>query len=167
MLAAQRFNWFHLALGIGYDSASDIRDCYLHFPYPFLLAVPGHNVRVTPLTDAERDHNLEMLRFISDETARRGLQFQLGLWTHAYQWINSPKAQYLIEGLTPETHAPYCRDALRALLRACPSISGVTFRIHGESGVPEGNYDLWKTIFTGVATCGRRVRIDMHAKGMD
>jgi hypothetical protein len=167
MLAAQRFNWFHLALGIGYDSATDIRDCYLHFAYPFLLDVPGYNVRAKPLNDAERDHNLEMLRFISDETARRGLQFQLGIWTHAYQWIDSPKANYLIEGLTPETHAPYCRDALRALLKACPSISGVTFRVHGESGVPEGNYDLWKTIFDGVVTCGRRVRIDMHAKGMD
>jgi hypothetical protein len=167
MLAAQRFNWFQLALGIGYDSESDISDCYLHFPYPFLLEVPGYNVRARPLPDAERNHNLEMLRYISDETARRGLQFQLGLWTHAYQWINSPKANYIIEGITPETHAPYCRDALCALLKACPSISGVTFRIHGESGVPEGNYDLWKTIFDGAVTCGRRVRIDMHAKGMD
>ncbi|SPE53828.1 conserved exported hypothetical protein [Verrucomicrobia bacterium] len=167
MLAAQRFNWFHLALGIGYDSASDIRDCYLHFPYPFLLETPGYDVRATPLTESERDHNLEMLRFISDETARRGLRFQLGLWTHAYQWIDSPNANYRIEGLNPETHAPYCRDALRALLKACPSISGVTFRIHGESGVPEGNYELWKTIFDGVVTCGRPVRIDMHAKGMD
>ena len=108
-----------------------------------------------------------MADFMEQQTARRGLQFQLGLWTHAYQWIDSPKANYLIEGLTPETHAPYCRDALRALLKACPSISGVTFRVHGESGVPEGNYDLWKTIFDGAVTCGRRVRIDMHAKGMD
>jgi len=167
MLATHRFNRFQLALGIGYDSASDIRDCYFHFPYPFLLEVPGYQVRAAPLPDAERDQNLAMLRFISDETARRGLQFQLGLWTHAYQWIDSPKANYYIKGLTPETHAPYCRDALRALLKACPAISGVTFRIHGESGVPEGNYDLWKTIFDGAVTCGRRVRIDMHAKGMD
>jgi hypothetical protein len=56
---------------------------------------------------------------------------------------------------------------LRALLAACPAISGVTFRVHGESGVPEGSYDLWKTIFDGVAQCGRPVEIDMHAKGMD
>jgi hypothetical protein len=95
------------------------------------------------------------------------LHFQLGLWTHAYQWTQSPKANYRIEGLTSETHAPYCRDALRAVLTACPNINGVTFRIHGESGVPEGNYDLWKTIFDGVVQCGRRVEIDMHAKGMD
>jgi hypothetical protein len=167
MLAAQRFNRFNLTLGIGYDFTTNITDCYFHFAYPFLLSVPGYNVRAVPLTDAERDLNLEMLRFISEETARRGMHFQLGLWTHAYKWTSSPKANYTIEGLTPETHAPYCRDALRAVLTACPAISGITFRIHGESGVPEGNYDLWKTIFDGVVQCGRRVEIDMHAKGMD
>ncbi len=56
---------------------------------------------------------------------------------------------------------------MRALLKACPAISGVTFRIHGESGVEEGSYEFWKTVFEGVATCGRKVEIDMHAKGMD
>ena len=167
MLAAQRFNRFHLMLGVGYDFTTGITDCYFHFAYPFLLAVPGYNVRAVPLPDTERDLNLELLRFISDEAARRGLHFQLGLWTHAYQWTNSPKANYLIEGLTPETHAPYCRDALRLVLQKCPNIKGVTFRIHGESGVPEGNYDLWKTIFDGVTQCGRKVEVDMHAKGMD
>jgi hypothetical protein len=167
MLVAQRFNRFQLMFGIGYDFTTNITDCYFHFAYPFLLSAPGYNVRAVPLADTERDHNLELLRFISDEAARRGLHFQLGLWTHAYQWTNSPGANYTIEGLTLETHAPYCRDALRALLTACPGISGVTFRIHGESGVAEGNYEFWKTIFQGVAQCGRRVEIDMHAKGMD
>ena len=61
----------------------------------------------------------------------------------------------------------YCRDALRTLLQACPAISGVTFRVHGESGVAEGSYDFWKTVFDGVARCGRKVEIDMHAKGID
>lgn len=167
MLATQRFNRFSLTLGIGYDFTTDIRDCYFHFAYPFLVPVPGYNVRAEPLPDAEREKNLKMLRFISDETARRGLHFQLGLWTHAYKWSNSPKANYIIEGLTPENHAPYCRDALRLLLQDCPAINGITFRIHGESGVPEGSYQLWKTIFDGIVQCGRRVEIDMHAKGMD
>ena len=110
--------------------------------------MPGYEVRAVPLPDAERDRNLEMLRFISEETARRGLHFQLGLWTHAYQWTQSPNANYIIEGLTPETQALYCRDALRALLTACPAIGGVTFRIHGESGVPEGNTVFGKQFLT-------------------
>ncbi|HXP60764.1 MAG TPA: hypothetical protein VN829_09745 [Dongiaceae bacterium] len=167
MLAAERFNRFSLALGLGYDFTAGIRDAYFHFAYPFLVAVPGYDVRVSGLSAAERGRNLELLRFISDETAARGLHFQLGLWTHAYKWTNSPQANHVIEGLTPESHAPYCRDALRAVLTACPAIQGVTFRVHGESGVAEGNYAFWRTVFEGLTQCGRRVELDMHAKGMD
>jgi hypothetical protein len=167
MLAAHRYNRFSLTLGLGYNSPHRVTDAYFYFAYPFLLAVPGYNVRAVPLADKERDRNLETLRYISEETAARGLQFQLGLWTHAYEWIDSPNPNYTISGLTPANHAAYCRDALTALLRACPAISGVTFRIHGESGIPEGSYDFWRTLFDGVARSGRRVEIDMHAKGMD
>lgn len=167
VLAAQRFNRFNLAFGIGYDFLTNVTDGYFLFAYPFLLPVPGYNVRVPQLPDAERDRNLEMLRFISEQTVARGLEFQLGIWMHGYQWIRSPNPNYTIEGLSPETHGPYCRDAVRALLRAVPKISGVTFRVHGESGVQEGSYQFWKTVFEGVATCGRKVEIDMHAKGMD
>lgn len=167
MLATQRYNRFNLSLGIGYDFLREVTDGYFVFAYPFFLSVPGYNVRVPQLPDAERDKNLEMLKFISEQTVARGMQFQLGLWMHGYEWINSPNPNYTIEGLTAENHGPYCRDAVRALLKACPAISGVTFRIHGESGVNEGSYEFWKLVFEGVATCGRKVEIDMHAKGMD
>jgi hypothetical protein len=108
-----------------------------------------------------------MLKFIGEQTVARGIEFQLGLWMHGYEWIDSPHANYTIEGLTKENHGPYCRDAVSALLKACPAVSGVTFRVHGESGVAEGSYDFWKTVFSGVASCGRKVEIDMHSKGMD
>ncbi len=167
MLATNRFNRVNLAFGLGYDAPSGIRDAYLYFAYPFLLQVPGYEVRATNLPEAERDANFEMLRFISDEAGARGLQFQLGLWTHAYQLTNSPNANHVITGLTPQTQAPYSRDALAIILKECPNITGVTFRIHGESGVPEGSYDLWRTIFDGLVRSGRQVELDMHAKGMD
>jgi hypothetical protein len=167
MLAANRFNRFNLTLGLGYDFVTGLRDTYFYFAYPFFLSVPGYDVRAVPLPDTERDLNLAILKFISDEAARRGLQFQLGLWTHAFQWSNSPDVNYTIAGLTPETQGAYCRDALRMLLTQCPNITGVTMRTHGESGVPEGNTDIWKTIFDGIAQCGRKVEIDLHAKGID
>jgi hypothetical protein len=167
MLATQRFNRFNLSLGLGYDFLRQVTDAYFLFAYPFLVSVPGYQVRATPLPDAERDRNLEMLKFISEQTVARGLQFQLGLWMHGIEWIDSPHANYRIEGLTRETHGAYCRDALRLLLQRCPAISGVTIRTHGESGVEEGSYDFWKTIFEGVATCGRKVEIDLHPKGLD
>jgi len=167
MLAAQRFNRFSLAFGIGHDFLRNVTDAYLLFAYPFLVDVPGYPVRASGLSDAERERNLATLRFIGEETKRRGLHFQLGLWTHGYEWIDSPRPNYTIEGLTAETHAAYCRDALRTLLTDCPTIDGVTLRVHGESGVPEGNYDFWETVFQGIVDCGRRVEIDMHPKGID
>ncbi|HEY0281950.1 MAG TPA: hypothetical protein VGC27_04940, partial [Rhizomicrobium sp.] len=75
--------------------------------------------------------------------------------------------KYVITGLTPETHAAYCRDALAALLKALPAVSSVALRIHGESGVAEGSYDFWKTVFDGVPRSGRSIEIDLHAKGID
>ncbi len=167
LLVTQRFNRFNLALGLGYDQPVGLRDAYFYFAYPFLVAVPGYDVRATNLPDAERDRNLAQLCWISDAAAAHGLDFQLGLWTHAYEWTKSPAVNHVITGLTPATHAPYCRDALALVLRECPNITGVTIRIHGESGVPEGSYDLWRTIFDGGVRSGRRVGLDLHAKGMD
>src|ERR1043166_8691863 len=69
MLAAQRFNRFSLTLGIGYDFTTGIRDCYFHFAYPFLVSPTGYDVRAVPLPADEPARNLDMLRFISDETA--------------------------------------------------------------------------------------------------
>ncbi len=167
MLASHRFNRFSLALGLGYDFPRGVTDSYFYFAYPFLLDVPGFKVRAVGLPDAERDKNLETLRFISDETAARGLHFQLGLWTHQYVFEDSPNVNYKIDGLTSANHAEYCKAALGMVLKACPAISGVTLRVHGESGIPEGSYDFWKTLFEGITGCGRKIEIDMHAKGMD
>lgn len=167
VLAGHRFNRLHLAFGLGYDSLQRVTDSYLLFLYPFLLPVPGYDVRVTNLPDAKRERNLDLLRFISEQAAVRGLDFQLGIWMHGYQLTNSPDARYVVEGLTAETHAAYCRDALTAVLRACPAIASVGLRIHGESGIAEGSYEFWGTVFDGVARCGRTVEIDLHAKGID
>jgi hypothetical protein len=167
VLAMSRFNRFNLAFGFGYDFPRGVTGDYFHFPYPYLLDVPGYKVRVVPLEDAERAHNLAMLQFVAAETATRGIQFQLGIWTHAYEWVDSPHADHHIEGLTPANHAAYCRDGLALLLKCCPQISGITLRVHGESGIPEGSYPFWQTLLEAVARSGRKVEIDLHAKGID
>jgi len=177
MLATHRFNRFNLSFGIGYDFVNEIRDSYLHFTYPFMLNVPGYDVQVTIaqpfgrkpelLGDDERARNLSLLQYISAATAERGMDFQLGLWTHAWNFDEAPNATHRITGLTPATHAAYCRDALHALLVACSAITGVTLRTHGESGVPEQSYPFWKTVFSGISAAGRKIEIDQHAKGID
>ncbi len=169
MLATNRFNRFNLAFGIGYDFTREIRDCYLHFAYPFLLDVPGYKVRAKGLPDAERDRNLEMLKFISDETAKRGMRFQLGIWTHAYEWTDSPEANYTFEGLNAANHASYCRDALHQLLMACPNIGGVTFESMVKANCSRRKLRLLENSLLRhrEGTPGRKIEIDMHAKGMD
>ena len=167
MLVTSRVNRFSFAMGMGYNSASGISDGYLLFPYPFFVNVPGYDVHAKGLSDEERERNLATLKFIGEETARRGLRFQLGIWTLAYKWVNSPNANYVTEGLTDATHASYCRDALAVLLRDVPAITGVTFRVHNESGIPKGQGGFWKTQFSAIASCGRKVEIDMHAKNME
>jgi hypothetical protein len=174
-LAAARFNRFNLSLGMGWDFPRGVTGDYLHFPYPYLVEVPGYEqVHVEPaLQRGERQRNLETLQFIAAETARRGMDFQLGLWTHAYQWTDSPNSDHHIVGLTPEIHAAYCRDALAMILKDCPQITGLTMRIHGESGIPEGSYPFWQTLFEAIPAARtpdgkpRVIEIDMHAKGLD
>jgi hypothetical protein len=167
MLATSRINRFNFSVGIGFDTLEYVTDSYFLFAYPFLLAVPGYNVRAVNLPDSERDHNLEMLQYISQQAVAHGIDFQLGIWTHGYTWEKTPHSNYTIEGITPENHAAYSRDALAALLKACPDISGVTLRTHGESGVREGSYAFWKTVFEGVPQSGRKVEIDLHTKGLN
>ena len=83
VLTASRFNRFNFAFGFGYDFPRGVTDDYFHFPYPYLVEVPGYDVRVVRLTNEvgeqnpapfsaeEREKNLEMLRFIAAETGAR------------------------------------------------------------------------------------------------
>jgi hypothetical protein len=167
MLVASRFNRFALTFGLNYDYPKGVTEDYFHFLYPYLFDVPGYSVRVTPALEAgEQRKNLETVQFIARETARRGMEFQLGLWSHGYEWVESPNAQHKIVGLTPQTHAAYCRDSLALLLKSCPEITGLTFRIHEESGIPQGQYDFWDVLFSRVKDCGRQVELDLHAKSL-
>jgi len=175
MLVAARFNRFNFALGFGYDFPKGVTGDYLHFPYPYLVEVPGYPVTITPpLAPGERQKNLQTLKFIASETGARGLDFQLGLWTHAWAWTDSPHSDHVIGGLNDTQGQPdwkkgaaYSRDALAILLKECPEITGITMRVHGESGVPEGTYDFWQTLFEAIAKAGRKVEIEMHAKGIN
>ena len=101
MLASNRFNQFNLSWGLAYDYPQVVTDSYSYFTYPFFVSVPGYEqVKATGLSDAERDRNLELLRFIAAECERRGLNFTLGLWNHAYVMSKGSTPTYPIAGLT-------------------------------------------------------------------
>ncbi len=170
MLAHSRINRFSLTLGMGYNYPGHnlwITDVYFYFAYPYLVSLPGYGIGIADLADEERRHNLEMLQFIGQEVARRGMEFQLALWTQRYDFEDVPRARQTVVGVTEANLAPYCRDALTELLRQVPEITGLTFRVHVEGGISEGDYDFWREAFAGVAAAGRPVEIDMHGKGLD
>ena len=172
-LALQRFNRFHLALGMQYNYGAGAEsrrasDNYFCFPYPFLVSVPGHAVRVQGITDAERDRNLADLAFIARETRRRGMDFYLGLWNHAYDFGYGSEHWFPILGISRETHAAYSAAGLARILELIPEINGLTFRVHHEGGIhEEGHEHFWSKIFDTVAAAGRPIVVDMHAKGVD
>ncbi|GAA2093770.1 hypothetical protein GCM10009841_03720 [Microlunatus panaciterrae] len=169
-LAVQRFNRFSLGFGLAYDYLIDKRvtDNYLCFVYPFLFSVPGYDVAVAGLTEDERQRNLESLQYIASAASLRGLEFGLGLWNHAYRLDPViPSERWLISGLDASNHATYCGEALEMLLRACPEISALTFRVHFEGGVPEPTHDFWRVVTAALDRVARPIRLDAHAKGVN
>ncbi len=169
-LATHRFNRFSLTFGKQYNypyGNEFVSDVYFHLAYPFLVSVPGHDVAISNLADDERCRNLETLKFVAREADRRGLEFQLALWTQSYDFDDCPNAKHQITGIGADNIARYCRDALAMILAEVPEISGLTLRVHVESGIPEGDYDFWRTYFEAVRGAGRPIRLDLHAKGLD
>ena len=169
-LATHRFNRFSLAFGLGYDYLIDKRvaDNYLCFPYPFVLDVPGYDVRVDGLDADERGRNLATLQYVAAAAARRGLEFSLGLWNHAYRLDPvTPTERWLVSGLDETNHADYCADALAMLLAEIPQVNALTFRVHFEGGVPEPTHAFWRRVMTGIGRVDRTIALDAHAKGIN
>src|SRR5574341_1276478 len=117
MLARNRFNRFNLVFAHQTN--------YLAPPYPFWLALPEFpQIRVPGLSAAERERNLEMLRFISQTADDHGIDFALGVWEHNTQTNQKPTT----EGLTRENIGPYSYAALKKILAECPAIRSVQMR---------------------------------------
>jgi hypothetical protein len=170
-LARDRVNRFTLSMGAGYDYLidQDYRDLYFQFPYPFWVDPVGWDVRAEGVSAEDRAANLDLLRFIGRTARARGIAFRLGIWNNAYDCgpLDGGPARFSITGLDGSTHAAYVRDALAALLQACPEIEGLTLRVHYEGGVPEPTHEFWQVVLSRLAEVDTLREIDVHAKGID
>lgn len=154
LLARCRFNRFNLVYAH--------QTSYQAPPYPFWLTLDEFpEVRVPGLATLERQHHLEMLRFISDAAADHGIEFTLGIWQHNVQPGQAPT----VVGLTPRNIGPYSFAALRRILSACPAIRSIQVRTNAESGIPREQqvpfYRDW--VFHAIRDSGRRVTLDLRA----
>ena len=169
MLIINRFNRFTFTLGMQYNypyGNEFITDVYLYLPYPFLIKLKKYKIYAEGLSNKEIAKNFEILKFISDESSKRGLEFQLAIWTQRYDFNEVPNANYQIRNI-PNNYAEYCRDSLEYILKKCPNITGLTLRVHVECGIPEGQYKFWKTYFQAITNINRDIQLDLHAKGID
>ena len=169
MLITNRFNRLTFTVGMQYNypyGNEFIKDVYLYCAYPFLIKPKNYKIYAEGLSSNERSNNLEILKFISDEALKRGLEFQLAIWTQRYDFNNAPNANYQIKNI-PKNYAEYCRDSLELILKKCPGISGLTLRVHVECGIAERNYKFWKIYFEAIQNIKRNINLDLHAKGID
>ena len=171
LLISERFNRFTLTLGMQYNypyGNEFIKDVYLYLPYPFIVQPKGYKIKLIKFSKKERDKNLKIIQYISKEAQKRGLEFQLAIWTQRYDFDEVPNANFQIlnypKGLN---YAKYCRDSLSLILKKCLNITGITLRVHVECGIPEKDYNFWEIYFQAIKKCGRKINLDLHAKGID
>ena len=149
-----------------------------YFPYLYLPQVPGTNVTITPpLAPGERKKNLETLKFIARKTGTPGPGFSGGSLdpclamdaTVRIPTIWFPGLGDAVDQVDWNKGAAYSRDALAILLKECPEIPGNVpcASTWPKRRAPEGTYPFWQTLFEAIAKCGRKIEIDMHAKGIN
>jgi len=160
-LARDRFNRFNLVFAHQTD--------YLAPPYPFWVDVPEFpGIRARKLSAEQRQKNLEMLQFISQDAADHGIDFTLGVWEHNIQSYRKPPMVPMTEGLTRENIGPYSYAALKKVLQLCPAITSVQMRTNNESGIPnDQQVDFYRNyVFRAIHDAGRPVVLDLRGWGM-
>ena len=159
-LARCRFNRFVLVMG--FDTA------YFSPPYPFFVQTPNASqVRAVGVSDEKRDANLQRLRAIGHQCHEHGLEFIFGTWQQT-PWTK--QQEMLVEGLPEEEGGlgDYCAAGLKTLLAQCPEIDGVHFRVNHEAGIGDQNTNeaFWRMCIRAVADAGRKLKLDLRAKGL-
>ena len=160
-LARDRFNRFNLVFAHQTD--------YLAPPYPFWVDIPEFpGIRARQLSAEQRQKNLEMLQFISQDAADHGIDFTLGIWEQNIQDYRKPPMIPMTEGLTRENIGPYSYAALKKVLQLCPAIQSVQMRTNNESGIPaDQQVDFYRNyVFRAIHDAGRPVTLDLRGWGM-
>ena len=153
-LAYDRFNRFNLVFGSQTN--------YLVPPYPFWVDLPEFpQVRAPGLTSAQRDRNLQMLQYISQDAADHGVEFTLGICQQNV-W---PTQKATVAGITEKNLGPYTYAAIKKVLQLCPAIRSVQIRVNDESGItPDHQVNFYNTyFFPGIRDSGRRVTLDLRS----
>lgn len=164
-LARSRINRFTLITG--FDTA------YMSPPYPFLFDVEGFEAITARCCDAgRRTLLLEAVQRIGVICHEYGIEFFFAIWQQL-PWNAAQES--LLENMPedPEQLTRFCAAGVRTLLRLCPEIDGLQYRVNFEAGVHDGGdggtaQNFWLSLIDAVADArpGRHTRLDLRAKGL-
>jgi len=146
LLARARFNWIDL------HGMLHIRGRW-SFPAIYPYFVDSRSFPEVGIDDAQKARNLAMLRRVIAMARDRGIKIALMSYTTSWNVPGAAKAPY---PETEENLARYTRECVAELLRNCPDLGMIGFRI-GESGKSEGFFK--QSYLPGVVDSGLAIPI--------
>lgn len=154
MLARNRINSFNYVFSHQTSYMAPV------FAY-FLRDEKYPQVRPDDVDGETIDRNDEMMAFITQLAADRGITFILGIW-EIYPW-NGGEGDWRhnqvnhVPGLTEDILEDYIYRGAKAMLTRYPAIAGIQVRVNEESSIPTGRQTEFfqNTIFRAVAETGK------------
>ena len=145
---------------------------YMAPMFAWHFTVPEYpDVRGVGVSDADMKKNLETLRYIGSECARRGIELTVGVWQYL-PWseevlIGRGDQKVLVHGLTIHNVTPYTYLATKRLLAEVPNIKRIQLRFSSETGLEKDDqYYLYKNgLFKAIAEADPPVELDMRMGG--
>ena len=173
MLSQNRFNSFVIIFG--YENGG-----FLAPPYPYFFDVPDYpDVRMVGLTKEEQQRNLKALNEVVEMAHRHGVKVTLGIWDHIYRGgvqsgempglenALSEPTEGLVWGVSADNLIPYTKAALSLFIKNFPTIDGIEFRMHNESGLRAGEQEaFWKDVFKSLKADAPNMSFVLRAKEM-
>jgi hypothetical protein len=173
MLAASRINNFVLIFG--YENGG-----FMAPPYPYFFKTPGFpGVEMVGITAKQQAKNTAALKTMIRVAHERGVDVTAAIWDHIYrggvQGGGIPGASEkagkripgLVFGVNADNLAAYTKASLRRFLEMFPEIDAIQFRLHGESGLEEGEMQsFWHDVFVSLKQQSPNLRLDLRAKDL-
>ena len=172
-LAQNRFN--SMVVILGYENGGFLAPCY-----PYFFDVPEFpEVKMIGITAAQQQQNVEALNRLIAMAHARGINFTIGIWDHIYRGnvqnggsalgndgLRGPTPS-LVWGMNATNLIPYTQAALKTFLKTFPSLDGIQFRMHDESGLkPSEQGKFWKSVFQTIMEVSPKMPLDLRAKGL-
>ncbi|HTF29082.1 MAG TPA: hypothetical protein VK625_09570, partial [Flavitalea sp.] len=173
MLAKDRFN--SLIVIFGYENGG-----FLAPAYPYFFDVENYSgVRMVGLTAQDQQRNLQAFNRLIKMAHDRGIKFTVGIWDHIYRGgvqgggipgvKGAPEqpVEGLVWGVTGDNLMSYTKAALAKFIKLVPGLDGIQFRMHGESGLEEGEQEsFWLDVFHLIKEKAPNLNLVFRAKGM-